>query len=99
MMPSYIAGDAFRLFPKEISPDGNWPSLLVGPKGSRSALHVDADSTHFYLLLLQVWKPEPATRSLTARLTGRLARAASAGGSMPQNIAPRCTITYLRYKS
>lgn len=93
-MPSYIAGDAFRLFPKEISPDGNWPSLLVGPKGSRSALHVDADSTHFYLLLLQVWNLHR-----TRRLTGRLARAASAGGSMPQNIAPRCTITYLRYKS
>jgi len=62
IMPSYIAGDAFRLFPHSVL-DHNWPSLLVGPAGSRSTLHIDADSTHFYLLLLQGrkrWRVYPA---------------------------------------
>jgi len=52
-----------NLFPRHIQPGLNWPSLLLGPKGTRTALHIDSDATHFWLLLLKgkkKWRIFPA---------------------------------------
>ena len=35
------------------SPAANWPSLFIGPKGTRSGLHIDSQATHFWMLLVE----------------------------------------------
>ena len=39
-----------------------WPSLFLGPKGSRCALHVDTCGLHFWMLVFEgAPNPSPST--------------------------------------
>jgi len=51
IMPEYLANDAVKYF-KEMPIATQWPSLLVGPAGSGTALHVDSYATHFYMRMI-----------------------------------------------
>jgi len=52
ILPSYIASDQLQMFSGRPIAD-SWPSLLVGPKGTRSALHVDGFATHFWMVMFK----------------------------------------------
>lgn len=55
-VPRYFCGDLLRRLPRDagLLYTGTWPSLFVGPAGTRSDLHVDAFGSHFWMALLQV---------------------------------------------
>jgi len=48
VVPRYIAHDLLR----DMQLSTHWPSLLIGPKGSGSGVHVDDYETHFWMILL-----------------------------------------------
>ncbi|KAJ8609826.1 hypothetical protein CTAYLR_008128 [Chrysophaeum taylorii] len=64
-IPRWIAGDYLQRC-GETPYAGAWPSLFVGPQGTRSALHVDAHATHFAMALAsgaKDWRVWPADRA------------------------------------
>ena len=52
-VPRYFANDLLqRLEPGSLYRDA-WPSLFVGPAGSRCSVHVDTFGSHFWMLLFE----------------------------------------------
>ena len=70
VVPKYVAGDLLQRI-QGLALRDSWPSLLIGPQGSQSALHVDNYETHFYMILLagrKKWRVFPrADRSALYR--------------------------------
>lgn len=50
-IPHYFCGDEFQLLRSGSAYRDTWPSLFVGARGSRSDLHVDSLSTHFWMAM------------------------------------------------
>ena len=48
---SYFSQDLFQRTPEGSLYRDSWPSLFVGPPGSACSLHIDANSTHFWMAL------------------------------------------------
>ncbi|CAN0330004.1 unnamed protein product [Pylaiella littoralis] len=53
-VPKFFAGDMLqRLAGQGLPYTDSWPSLFVGPKGSKSDTHVDSFGSHFWMALLE----------------------------------------------
>ncbi|CBN75481.1 conserved unknown protein [Ectocarpus siliculosus] len=53
-VPKFFAGDLLqRLAGRGLPYTDSWPSLFIGPKGSRSDTHIDSFGSHFWMALLE----------------------------------------------
>eukprot|EP00752_Nemacystus_decipiens_P008342 g7456.t1 len=53
-VPKFFAGDMLqRLAGQGLPYTDSWPSLFVGPKGSKSDTHIDSFGSHFWMALLE----------------------------------------------
>ena len=69
VVPRFFARDLLQRTPAGSLLREAWPSLFIGPRASRCALHVDAYGTHFWMLALEgrkAWTlfPRDATPAL-----------------------------------
>lgn len=51
-LPIYFGADLLQAAPEGALYKDSWPSLFVGPAGSRSSLHIDSFGSNFWMLLL-----------------------------------------------
>jgi len=57
-VPKYVVNDLLNVH----TLNTQWPSLILGPKGARSGVHVDDYGTHFWMIMLEGkkrWKIYP----------------------------------------
>lgn len=52
-MPKYFIGDVLQFLPAGSMYRDSWPSLFLGPKGTESALHIDAFRSNFWMALFE----------------------------------------------
>jgi len=53
-VPKYFAGDYLqRISAAHSGMKDAWPTLFIGPNGSKAGLHVDQSATHFWMALLE----------------------------------------------
>ncbi|CAM9461617.1 unnamed protein product, partial [Hapterophycus canaliculatus] len=53
-VPKFFAGDMLqRLAGRGLPYTDSWPSLFLGPKGSKSDTHIDSFGSHFWMALLE----------------------------------------------
>ena len=66
LIPKYFAKDLLQQLPQGTLYRESWPSLFIGPRGSRCAMHVDTFGSHFWMALFQgrkrwiIFAPEAA---------------------------------------
>ena len=92
VVPRYFAGDLLQRAPPGSLLREAWPSLFIGPRGSRCALHVDAYGTHFWMLVLdgrKAWTIFP--RGATALLRPSFAHGHDASFAEDVNAAEDAT--------
>jgi len=51
-IPKYFAHDYLQRTPPDTPNRDSWPTLFIGPEGSRSALHVDQLHTNFWMIMM-----------------------------------------------
>jgi hypothetical protein len=52
-IPAYFADDLLQQLPEGAMYRDAWPSLFVGPRGTRSGLHIDAFGSNFWMAVLE----------------------------------------------
>ena len=69
-IPIYFEDDLLQLLPEGAMYHNAWPSLFVGPRGTRSGLHVDAFGSNFWMAVLEGKKHWMLFRREDAALLG-----------------------------
>ena len=69
-IPAYFADDLLQQLPEGAMYRDAWPSLFVGPRGTRSGLHIDAFGSNFWMAVLEGTKRWKLYRRSDAALLG-----------------------------